>query len=381
MKIALRFALLCLISTIPVFGAAAYPPNLAGTRIETYKTVGDVNLSLHIFQPPGPAKADRPAIVFFFGGGWNAGTPGQFEQQCRHLASRGMVAITADYRVASRHQVKPTACVADAKSAIRWLRQNAKRLGIDPQRIAAGGGSAGGHLAAATATVPGFDEAGEDTKVSAAPNALVLFNPALVLAPLEGLKLEQLESRVGSDRMGTDPRNLSPAHHVKRGAPPTIIFHGRADTTVPFSTAEAFTRLMEKAGSRCELVGYEGQPHGFFNHGRANGRYAETLAAADKFLVSLGYLAALPADASGTSVSAAASRPNVLFFFMDDQRADTIAALGNSHIFTPEHRSTRAQRCLVSPRLHDGRHAGRDLRAVARDAADGRSRCFISTRN
>jgi arylsulfatase A-like enzyme/acetyl esterase/lipase len=335
MKPTFPLVLLGLISIVTAFAAQPYPPKFDGARVETYKTVGDVKLSLHIFEPPGPVQPNRPAIVFFFGGGWTNGSPVQFEQQCRHFASRGMVAITADYRVASRQQVKASACVADAKSAIRWLRQNAQRLGIDPQRIAAGGGSAGGHIAATTGTVPGFDEAGEDTKVSSVPNALVLFNPALVLAPLEGLDLQGFETRVDAERMGTDPQNLSPAHHVRRGAPPTIIFHGRADTTVPFNTAEAFTKLMEKAGNRCELVGYEGQAHGFFNYGRANGRYAETLAAADKFLVSLGYLAAVSAAATGGSGSTAKTRPNVLFFFMDDQRADTIAALGNVHIKTP----------------------------------------------
>ena len=288
---------LLFLATTALYPAQPYPPKFEGARVETYKTVGDVALQLHIFEPAGPPVTNRPAIVFFFGGGWTNGSPTQFEAQCRHLASRGMVAITADYRVASRHKVKVTACTADAKSAIRWVRQNAKRLGIDPQRIAAGGGSAGGHLAAATATVPGYDEPGEDTRISAVPNAMALFNPALVLAPLEGLAMQDFEARVGADRMGTDPKNLSPAHHVKHGAPPAIIFHGQADTTVPFSTAEAFTRLMKKAGNRCELVGYEGQPHGFFNHGRANGRYAETLAAMDRFFVSLGWLPARTATA------------------------------------------------------------------------------------
>lgn len=304
MKIVHCLAALISLTVSPLFAAQPYPPKFDGARAEVYKEVGDVKLSLHIFEPAGGPKTNRPAIVFFFGGGWNSGSPTQFEQQCRHLAARGMVAITADYRVATRHQVKPTACVADARSAIRWVRRNADRLGIDPQRIAAGGGSAGGHLAAATATVPGFDEAGEDATISAVPNALVLFNPALVLASFEGLELEGFGTRVGAERMGTDPRNLSPAHHVKRGTPPTIIFHGRADTTVPFSTAEAFTRAMQKVGNRCELVGYEGQPHGFFNYGRANGRYAETLAAADTFLVSLGYLAA-----RATPGAAASSAP------------------------------------------------------------------------
>jgi arylsulfatase A-like enzyme/acetyl esterase/lipase len=330
-----RFFLGLLSASSALIGAQPYPPKFDGARAETYKQIGDVALQLHIFEPTSGAKTNRPAIVFFFGGGWNNGSPVQFEQHCRHLAARGMVAITADYRVNSRHQVKPTVCLADAKSAVRWLRRNATRLGIDPNRIAAAGGSAGGHLAAATATVPGFDQPGENLQISAVPNALVLFNPALVLSPLAGVELQDFESRVGPERMGTDPRNLSPAHHVKRGAPPTIIFHGRADTTVPFTTAEAFTNAMKTTGNRCELVGYEGQGHGFFNYTRADGRYAETLAATDKFLVSLGFLAAVPAGSAATSAPAKENRPNVLFFFMDDQRADTIAALGNAHIRTP----------------------------------------------
>jgi acetyl esterase/lipase len=294
MKTSVRLLLLCaLLAGARLFAAQGYPPTFEGARVETYKQVGDVKLNLYIFEPKEAATANRPAIVFFFGGGWTNGSPGQFEQHCRHLASRGMVAITADYRVGSRHQVKPTACVADAKSALRWVRQNAKRLGIDPQRIAAGGGSAGGHLAAAIATLPDFDEPGEDAKISSMPNALVLFNPALVLAPLEGLKLEAVESRVDSERMGTNPRNLSPAHHVKPGLPPTIIFHGRDDTTVPFSTADAFASLMTKAGNRCELIGYDGQKHGFFNYGRGDGTYyTKTVAEMDRFLGSLGWLKA-----------------------------------------------------------------------------------------
>src|SRR5688572_2103660 len=215
-------------------GAQPYPPKFDGARAETYKQAGDVALQLHIFEPAGGSKTNRAAIIFFFGGGWNSGSPVQFEQHCRHLAARGMVAITADYRVNTRHQVKPTTCLADAKSAIRWVRKNAARLGIDPQRIAAGGGSAGGHLAAATATVSDFDEPGEDLKISAVPNALVLFNPALVLAPLEGVDAKDFESRVGSERMGTDAKNLSAEHHVMRGVLPNIVFYGRADKTVPF---------------------------------------------------------------------------------------------------------------------------------------------------
>lgn len=271
--------------------AGGYPPTIEGTKSETYRKVGDTELKVWIFDSRQKmTERPLPAIVFFFGGGWTSGSPAQFEPQCRHLAARGMVAITADYRVASRHQVKPVTCVADAKSAVRWVRANATRLGIDPRRIAVGGGSAGGHLAAATATVPGLDDPADDLRVSPLPDALVLFNPALVLAELPGLDLSGFGTRVPEERLGAAPRALSPAHHIRAGLPPTIIFHGEADTTVPYATAAAFTRLMQAAGNRCELRGYPGQPHGFFNHGRAEGKYAETLVAADEFLVSLGWI-------------------------------------------------------------------------------------------
>jgi acetyl esterase len=264
-----------------------YPPEIPNARIETYKEANGTTLDLWILTPEtGPAEG-RPAIVFFFGGGWRAGSPQQFEMQCRHLAARGMVAIMADYRVASRHDAKPVECLADARSAIRWVRANAERLGIDPDRIAAGGGSAGGHLAGSTPFIAEFDEPGEDATVSAVPDALVLFNPALVLAPLPGFTPDGFGVRVPAERLGCEPERLSPAHHVKPAGPPTIILHGRADTTVPIETAEVFTERMRQAGNRCELIGYDEQPHGFFNREPWQSR---TLAEADAFLVSLGWI-------------------------------------------------------------------------------------------
>jgi len=264
--------------------AAPLAAQFGGARTEVYKTVGDTKLELFIFSPEGHQPKDRrPAILFFFGGGWTNGTPKQFEPHCRMLAAKGMVAITADYRVASRHQVKVVDCVRDAKSAVRWVRQNAKRLGIDPKRIAAGGGSAGGHLAAATATLPEFEEPSENIKISSRPNALVLFNPALVLT-LSGAALP-------ITRTGVEAKRISPDEHIRKGTPPTIIFHGKADTTVPYATVELFTRKMQAAGNRCELVGFEGQTHGFFNYGRGeNKMYEKTTAEMIRFLASLGYL-------------------------------------------------------------------------------------------
>jgi acetyl esterase/lipase len=270
---------------------ATYPPVMEGAAEEVYKRAGDVSLRLWIFQPTGQqSNAKRAAIVFFFGGGWTSGTPGQFQPHAKLLAEHGMVAIAADYRVASRHEAKVADCIRDAKSAIRYVRANAKRLGIDPDRIAAGGGSAGGHLAAATALIDGFEEASEDRKVSARPNALVLFNPALVLAEsAEAGFTAEMEQRL-APRFGATPQEVSPMHHLKKGAPPTIIFHGKADTTVPYRTVEAYAARARSMGGKCELVGYEGQQHGFFNFGRGGNEYYEkTTARMVEFLTALGY--------------------------------------------------------------------------------------------
>ncbi|MEX0825060.1 MAG: alpha/beta hydrolase fold domain-containing protein, partial [Pirellulaceae bacterium] len=249
---------------------------------------------LWVFEPDDHRPNDeRPAIVFFFGGGWKGGNPGQFEHHCRYLASRGMVAMTADYRVRSRHDTLADRCVADAKSAVRWVRANADRLGIDPDRIVAGGGSAGGHIAACTGVVPGLDEPDEDTTISSVPNAMALFNPALVLAAFDGVSLDEEKLADLATRTGVAPQRISPIHHVEGKIPPTIIFHGKADSTVAFATAKAFSRVAIEKGGRCELKGYEGAQHGFFNYGRGGTpgeHYQQTIKELDEFLVSLGYL-------------------------------------------------------------------------------------------
>ncbi len=268
----------------------AYPPSIEADRIEVYKEVGDVKLQMWIFEPERQQPSDaRPAIVFFFGGGWASGTPRQFEPHCRYLASRGMVAMAADYRVGSRHRVKVPQCIEDAKSAIRWVRANANRLGIDPQRIAAAGGSAGGHLAAATGLVPGFDTA-DNASVSSVPNAMVLFNPVAALAPFEDVETHQQQrAERFKNRLGGDPEAVSPAHHVKPGAPPTIMFFGTADSLL--AGARWMQKRMQEEGNRCELLTWEGLGHSFFNKGRHGDKpFKETVRATDKFLVSLGWL-------------------------------------------------------------------------------------------
>lgn len=268
----------------------SYPPTLESATKEIYKTVGDVQIPLYIFQPKvSNPDQPRPAIVFFFGGGWTSGSPKQFEQHCLYLAERGMVAITADYRVASRHQVKAVECVRDGQSAIRWVRENADRLNVDPNKIVAAGGSAGGHVAACTGLLDDLNEQHGD-EFSSQPNAMALFNPAVVLAAVEGHE-EYVRINNIEDRLGIEPQKLSPYHHITKDAPPTIIFHGTGDTTVPFWTAEAFAEKMKESGNRCELKAFADQPHGFFNYGRGNGaNYLTSVRQLDEFLVSLNYL-------------------------------------------------------------------------------------------
>lgn len=266
-----------------------HPPVLKGADVETYKTAGETKLKIWIFNPANHNPTDqRPAAVFFFGGGWRTGSPKQFEQHCRYLAKRGMIAMTADYRVSSRHNTKANTCVEDGKSAVRWIRQNSGRLGVDPNRILAGGGSAGGHVAASTGVISGFEVG--DTKISSQPNAMALFNPALVLASTPEFQLDAKLSSSLESRLGVSPEKLSPWHNVKGKQPPAIIFHGRADKTVPYQSVEMFTSKMKKFGNRCELKGYADQGHGFFNYRGDKTMFNRTMQELDDFLVSLGYL-------------------------------------------------------------------------------------------
>jgi acetyl esterase/lipase len=250
----------------------------------TYKTIGDVALRAHIFAPLERATAPRSAIVYFFGGGWVGGAPSQFFPHCRHLASRGMVAVSAEYRVRNTHGTTPSECVTDGKSAVRWLRAHAGEMGVDPSRVAAGGGSAGGHVAACTALVPGLDELSEDLGISSVPDALLLFNPVVdaTFAPL-------------AERFGGRGAELSPRHHVRHGCPPTLIFHGVDDQTVPYVQVVAFCEAMQASGNVCEVIGFEGKGHGFFNYGRDdNTAFTETLRHTDRFFAALAFLADTP---------------------------------------------------------------------------------------
>jgi acetyl esterase/lipase len=245
-----------------------------------YKQVGADALYLHVDYPKQfDPSLSYPAMVFFFGGGWKGGTVEQFAPHATYFASLGMVCFRADYRVQNRQGTSPFESLKDAKSALRYIRKHAPELGVDPDRIVASGGSAGGHLAAATAVIDGFNEAGEDLSISCIPNALVLFNPVFDNGP----------GGYAYERIGEEYKDFSPLHNLKKGMPPAIVFLGTQDKLIPVETARYFRTVMEKVGSRSDLFLYEGEGHGFFNY-RNYELYVDTRDKAAEFLISTGII-------------------------------------------------------------------------------------------
>ncbi|HDS06544.1 MAG TPA: hypothetical protein ENO05_02855, partial [Bacteroides sp.] len=254
-----------------------------------FKQIGDVTLKLYLIEPENRVTQEpSPAIIFFHGGGFVKGSADHFKPQAEYFAARGMTAVLAEYRIKKLHGTTPYEAVKDAKSAIRYLREHAGEWSIDPSKIIAAGGSAGGHLAAATALIEDMEEPGEDLRISSVPDALVLFNPALHNGP---------EGSV-NDLFGVGYRMASPFHHIRPGLPPSIVFHGTDDEVVPAWIVREFCEKMNALGNRCELHLYENQTHGFFNRGRSSEYFQKTLYEADLFLVSLGFLEGPPSNQS-----------------------------------------------------------------------------------
>ena len=268
----------------PAQSPARAEPGITETRV--YKSVEGRELKFLIEKPPAwEARDQRPAIVFFFGGGWVGGTPEQFRKQSEYFASRGLVGIRVEYRTIPKgDNGPPTVCCADAKSAMRYVRSHAAELGIDPQRIAASGGSAGGHLAAFTSMVAGQDDPHDDQTVSPRANAIVLFNPVFDNGPDDS-------GGWGNNRVRDHVQDFSPAHNISADDPPVIVFLGRNDKLIPVATVERFQATMKSAGVRCDAVFYDEQGHGFFNKEPFQ---SKTLIQADKFLASLGWLTGPP---------------------------------------------------------------------------------------
>lgn len=251
---------------------------------------GNDKWKVDLAMPKDPDSQPRPALVFVHGGGWRSGdkSGGQWRNLPLEYASKGYVCISVNYRLTDE-AVFP-ACVEDVKCAVRWLRSNAKKYNVDPKRLGAYGNSAGAHLVSMLGLVgpaaklegdgPYQDQSSLVQAVccSATPTdfsnwgarggstrAKSSRGPSLLSGPAETLD----ERR----------KKASPISYVSPNAPPFLIIHGTADTTVPFSQGENFATALKAAGAQdVTFLKYEGAGHGVFGQQRN-----ETYPAMEKF--------------------------------------------------------------------------------------------------
>ena len=248
-------------------------------KMWTYKTKGDMELKARGFFPKDAQPGDRRgAFLFFHPGGWSMGEPAWGYDIAHRYAGLGLVAISFQYRLSSIGGYSPVDAVSDARSAIRWTRQHASTLGIDPNRVVGSGVSAGAHLALCAAMLAGKDDPGDDPTFSPVPNVL-----SLQCAPVNSAPDSQFaELLQGRDK----PEDYSPAQHIRSGLPPMCFVHGTADEIVPFDSVKEFVARMREAGNLCELYAFEGTDH-FFTK---KSDQVEALNKIDGFLRGLGYV-------------------------------------------------------------------------------------------
>jgi acetyl esterase/lipase len=259
---------------------ASRVPSLTPDRVIVYKKIDGRELELRVFLPDGWKATDRrPCFHILHGGGWSGMDPSRMYPFASDFAERhGMVGISVQYRLYQPGSTTVFECVKDARSSVRYVRAHAAELGIDPGRIVVSGGSAGGHLAAATALFDEVEEESDDRSVSCRPDALILLFPVIDTSP-EGY---------GHAKIGERWRELSPVHHVRAGLPPTLLFHGTGDTVTPFAGAKAFHEAMLAAGNRCDFDVNEGGKHGYLMFEEP--LYEDTLEKSAAFLASLGFI-------------------------------------------------------------------------------------------
>jgi len=247
-------------------------------KVFVYKQSGGKPQELEVYFPPGwDAKTSKvPGVILFHGGSWRGGTLDQFRYACKYLASRGLVAATANYRMLTSDEVKALpegetnkrVCITDAKSAIRWMKQHAAELGIDPKLIISGGGSAGGHVSVLATTNPGLNDPADPQEFDTSVVAYLLFNPAF------------------KNTDSSDPE-VHVLNHLKAGFPPAIFFFGDQDGIWKPGSDAALKHLKSLGNTSAELWLAEGQKHGFFNRPPWQD---VTVAQADRFLVEHGFL-------------------------------------------------------------------------------------------
>jgi acetyl esterase/lipase len=226
------------------------------------------HLQLNLARPKESADKS-PAVICIHGGGFRAGERGRWNNLCKQLAERGYVAVTVTYRLAPKYQFP--AAVHDVKAAVRWLRANADKYQIDPERIGAVGDSAGGHLAqylGVTGDVPRLEGEGGNPHESSRVACVVNYYGPSDLTKSYGKSVDAAEVLplwLGGDVEHERHRHIvaSPLYWVSPMSAPTLLLHGTLDKYVAFEQAEWIHDRLQAADVEVKLLKLEGAGHGF----------------------------------------------------------------------------------------------------------------------
>ena len=265
-----RPALVLLVAFISISLRAAelaVPDTVTFERDLIYAEAGGARLQLNLARPKG-VTGPLPAVLCIHGGGFRAGSREGYNKLCLTLAQHGFVAATISYRLAPMHPFP--AAVHDTKAAVRWLRANAVKYGIDPARIGVTGGSAGGHLAqflGVTAGVKEF-EGGDHPGFSSAVTCVVNFYGPSDFTKSYGKSVDAhvvLPMWLGGDVNTARARHIqsSPLNWVTPAAAPTLLVHGTEDKYVAYEQAVWMRDRLTACGVPVELITLTGAGHGF----------------------------------------------------------------------------------------------------------------------
>jgi acetyl esterase/lipase len=275
-----------ILQKVAPIGEAREREMLKDSASYVYHSTAQGDLLAHVFQPEKASATPRPAVVFFHAGFWDTSMPTQFVPHCLHFASRGAIAVAAETRTSSKHGTGPVEAIEDARELIRWLRQNADTLNLDPNRITVGG-AAGGALLALLTAMPKEKDLLPVDGFSCRPQALILFS-ALV----------NTTSKPFSEKFpdAKSAKRFSPSSLVRGKLPPMLFFHGKSDRIIPFDDVEKFKRRLRWRRNPVELIDFQGADHSFFNFNVSHTNFELIVGAADRFLVAHGLLDPEPSE-------------------------------------------------------------------------------------